>query len=362
MRCKKISYIDRGGPRQRRKKWSLRRKLLTWCTLAVVVLFVLPMTVSIALYEGVFGKRGESEPTWRTEEEFPDLAREKITFASDRGQQLTGYLYNKQGAGKTKALLVVSNGIGGTHLQYLDEIAFFARNGFTVLGWDATGNGESGGDSLYGLPQEAIDLTYCLQYVQNTPALRAKPLLLYGHSLGAYASVAVLNNRQFPVKAVVSRSGFNRGQDMLLEFGERMCGPAVRLLSPYIALYERVKFGNAVDNTGVRALQNTSAKVLIQHSDDDPTISLAHSLYASRGEYAGNDNVKTELLHGLGHNVVPSAAARAYRAKISPQLNALPASAQKKELLAKSGKDLFYELDAARMQAYLDFFNDSLAG
>ena len=90
--------------------------------------------------------------------------------------------------------------------------------------------------------------------------------MLFGHGCGDFAG-SVLN--LYPdVKAVVIVAGFNKSMDIIEEEGKKIAGDGVRVLLPYISLYERFKFGKHASYNCMNGFENTEARVMIIHSAD----------------------------------------------------------------------------------------------
>ena len=70
----------------------------------------------------------------------------------------------------------------------LPETMHFVDSGYSVLTYDATGTGASGGSGTRGLAQSALDLDAALTRAEQEDL----PILLFGHSWGGYAAAAVL--------------------------------------------------------------------------------------------------------------------------------------------------------------------------
>ena len=61
---------------------------------------------------------------------------------------------------------------GGGHNSYMDCANYFARHGYYVFAYDATGNDESEGEGVGGLPQGVIDLDYAISFVEQSGNVR----------------------------------------------------------------------------------------------------------------------------------------------------------------------------------------------
>lgn len=335
----------------------------------VIALLGLPAGVAIFLYRKVFGVRTDTLTSISTPRfaAFPSLVRRQVQFPSAHGVQLTGYVYEDPSVPKPKALVVLSHGLTGSMRTYYDDIQVLCAHGYRVLAYDNTGCDKSGGTSMRGLPQSAVDLRHALQFLQTQPDLCALPLCLYGHSWGGYAVASVLNDDP-PVCAVVSRSGFHRSMDMLMEKGKRYMGPFLALAAVPLYLYEWCLFGTQIFKTGGRGLAHTRARALVLYSDDDPTIGVDNSLYGHRKQYADNANVQVVLLHGKGHDVVRSDRAIAYRKRIQQALRDLDRQykgrvpqAERDRLAHSFDGALYWERDDAIWQTILSFLDGAVA-
>ena len=81
---------------------------------AVVFLVVLPI-VTMAIYNGEFGKRYEIRAYAAYKpEDFPDLELHRCELISNKGHRLAAYKYQKKGI-EPKAVLVMVHGLCGSH-------------------------------------------------------------------------------------------------------------------------------------------------------------------------------------------------------------------------------------------------------
>ena len=136
-----------------KRKLSGKKKFGIAVCIILVLLLIGDAILSVAVYDDNFNKRFESyEPLMLGVEDFEGLQCTKCQFPSDKGQMLTGCLYS---AGEAqKGIVVLAHGFGGGgHNSYMDVADFFAKRGYYVFAYDATGNDESEGDGVGGLPQ-----------------------------------------------------------------------------------------------------------------------------------------------------------------------------------------------------------------
>lgn len=256
-----------------KKKKPIWFKIILILLIAAIVSAAVMMGASIFIYEEFFGVRYETyQPLGYRIEDFDGLSRSQYTFPSDKGQTLSGYLYHN-GEGAPKGVVVFAHGFGGGgHNSYMDCINFLAQNGYYVFAYDATGNDNSEGDSVGGLPQGLIDLSCAIDFVKDKREFDYLPIMLMGHSWGGYSVTNVLNYHP-DIKAVVSFAGFNTSIGLLKSQGENIVGEfCINLALPFLELYEEIKFDNHAKSTALSGFEKSSAAVMVLHSTDDITV------------------------------------------------------------------------------------------
>jgi len=268
-----LSYILDNNKKRMKKTKSPKRIIIAICVIFFTVTVVLPVIVTAVIYKINFNTRYETY-SWlkRSVDDFGGLKRDRYSFQSNKGQTLIGYKYYKDSADTPKAVIVTAHGLGGGgHNSYMNIADYFADNGYIVFAYDATGNDESDG-KVGGLPQGVIDLDNAIRFVKNNDDFKNLPIVLFGHSWGAYSSGAVLNVHS-DIKAAVLAAGFNESSDMIENEGSRQAGFAANLMLPYAKLIDSVKFGKYASMTCINGFENTDAAIMIIHSEDDAEIS-----------------------------------------------------------------------------------------
>lgn len=346
-----------------------KKKRIIFLALSIVVLtifVVIPFGLAAMIYEDNFGSRYTSyEPMARSIDEFKDLQAERVTFPSNQGQALVGYQYYKNKT-DAKGIVVIAHGLGGGgHNSYMDVADYFASQNYIVFAYDATGNDESEGSSVRGMPQGLIDLDYAIRYIKQTTAFDGLPLFLFGHSWGGYSAGSVLNLHP-DVKAAVIVAGFNNSIDIIAEEGERIAGDSIHVLMPYIAVYERIKFGKYATYNCLDGFQNTDAGVMIIYSSDDEMISQEKSFDLFYDMYQTNARFQFVKYEDRGHNYVYySDESRSYQTSFNtafdvyvnslPQLTAQLKADYFQEHLDKS---MLFDLDLALMERIVKFYDE----
>ncbi len=282
--------IDEGRDSQMRKRKKRTKVLIAVCAAVVVLAILLPLGLSMYIYQANFGLRFEISPEHMQKvEDFPGLERTRYTFPSNRGQTLVGYEYSK-GDQAPRGLIVMAHGFGGGgHNSYMDVADRFASHGYAVFAYDATGNDESEGDAVGGMPQGVMDLDYALRFVKENGEFRNLPILLFGHSWGAYSAGSVLNLHP-DVKAAVLGAGFNRSLDMIEEEGRRQAGAGIDLVLPFAGLIERVKFGEYAGLTCLDGFAATDGGIMVIHSADDAMVSFDQYVAVETSHFRNGKN------------------------------------------------------------------------
>ncbi|MCL2276409.1 MAG: alpha/beta fold hydrolase [Treponema sp.] len=267
--------------------------ILSGCTIA-----------ALEVYSGVFDRVETGRLI-----DFSGYPREEFWFYSGRNK-LEGFIYGKE---NDKGLVVITHGIhtnaDDNHLM----IKYLADNGWRVLAFNNTGVSGSEGYSMLGLSQGLLDLKAALNYIENTGELNGLPIMLLGFSWGGYTVCAVLNFN-YPIKAVVSLSGFNSIQDVIEKQAIDAVGNIYYLLSPQTLALERQLFGETAKLTAVDGINKTRIPVLIAISSDDDVIPpCTISIYAHKrkifnpraeyllleGEDAGGHRLRNYTKEGL---------------------------------------------------------------
>lgn len=348
-------------------KGKKRKIIIILSVVLLVILLIVPFGLSVMIYEDNFGNRYETYvPMSRSIDEFEGLKLQNYTFTSDQEQKLAGYKYYRDNE-TVKGVVIIAHGLGGGgHNSYMDVANFFTLNDYVVFAYDATGNDDSEGSSVRGLPQGVIDLDYAIQFVKQTSDFNGLPIMLFGHSWGGYSVGSVLNLHP-DIKAVVMVAGFNRSVDILEEEGRRIAGDGIQVLLPYFSLYERFKFGEYASYNCIDGFENTDAGVMIIHSADDEMISQKMSYDVFWDIYENKPRFSFVKYENRGHNYVYySNTSRDYKdefnEKFDQYLNTLDGelTAEIKESYFNDNleKKLLFDLDLELMNSIVSFYDN----
>lgn len=336
--------------------------------LIIIAALILPKPLAMSVYNDNFGVRFTTyEPLAWELEDFEGLMRDKHTFESDKGQVLTGYKYYRNNT-EVKGLVVIAHGFGGGgHRSYMNIADYFASNGYVVFAYDATGNDESEGEAVGGLPQGIIDLDYALRFIKSSPEFAGLPIVLWGHSWGGYSVGSVMKLHP-DVKAAVIVAGFNESLDMLETEGRNIAGDAIDFVLPYFEEYEKETFGEYASMSILESLVETEASVMIIHSADDDMIPIEMSYDRYYEKYADNESFTFIRFEDRGHNYVFCSEARrkyieeynivaeAYSESVGEMTEEMRAAYYEENFDKHKG----YELDSELMSQMLELYNSSI--
>lgn len=310
-----------------------------------IPLVILPV-LSVVVYKSIFGTRYETV-SWMqfSVEDYEGLEVKRSDFQSG-DVTLAGYKYSKNNQ-EVKGVVVIAHGLGGGgHNTYMPFIDYFTSNGYYVFAYDARGNDNSGGDAVEGLPQGIISLDDALNHAASIEEYQDLPLTLFGHSWGGYAVGNVLNMHP-DIKSAVIIAGFNKSEDLIEYQGEQMAGKGAKILTPYMALYERIKFGKKYTAiSAIEGLAKTDAGIMIVHSKDDTTVPIRYGYDKFYEEFGNSDRFEFVLYEDKGHDYLfYSEAAWAYREQLNKDY---------KSYVEDNGRNYCAEVKEEFMNKYLD--------
>ena len=294
----------------------------------IAIVFVLVFSLSSVIFSAVFFHfmfaRRDSVPEYVTISysliDTSRYSRRAVTFLSGENK-LRGYLYGEQN--KT-GLIIIAPGINSDADAHLAETMRFVDSGYAVLAYDATGMFESEGDSRIGLQQSKRDLLAAIDFAAEDSATSGMPVLLYGHSLGAYAAAAALE--QTDVEAAICLSGFDSPVGTMHGTAKGYVGFLADIEYPFLYLQNVIVFGSDADSRAVDGVNSGDTPVLICYGSGDKVIPYELSMFSHIGEL-NNPNARCELIedeYRNGHSYMwLSSDAAQYVAELQDELDDL---------------------------------------
>jgi pimeloyl-ACP methyl ester carboxylesterase len=275
--------------------------------------------------------------------------RDRLEIPSGKND-LAGYLY---GEGNDLGLVVISPGHRDSNDIKLPEITYFVDQGYTVLCYDYTGSYRSEGDNLVGYIQAPKDLDAVLDYVENEKRFHGLPILLFGHSLGAYASTAVLQY-DHNISAAVAASGFDDPTEQWEYSVKRFTGIFSNVLKPYANIFMRNRFGDMAHFSAIDGINSTEVPVLILQGTKDEYYGNVSSIYVHRDRIT-NPNCTIRLMEEDHHN-------GHYDYFLSDRAVEYIERVGHNEVTGKIDKDLYLEHDEEMMDYINAFYMREITG
>lgn len=338
---------------------------MLYILLAIIVICAVLILVAVKLIGAAgFKKRceGNENLKYLKAKNFDNLNAHPVSFASDKGQTLNGFVYSGAKVEKYKALIVFSHGMGAGHLSYTTEINYFAQKGYLVFAFDNTGTCTSEGKCLKGFAQGVIDLKYALNFIASKEALKDYPVLLLGHSWGGYSvcNVAALMP-DVSIKGIVALSPFNSTEKLLCDFVKMKTKANVRFLIPFIEIVNLFKFGKAGVLKSCETISSNLIPTLIMHGGNDMTVNVQNSPVGQKNRISSNPNARTVLYESKYHNVYLAKDAEQYLNDIFAKIGTLTENSQEAyEIYQSIDYALITKEDLTVMETILNFFEECI--
>lgn len=282
------------------------KKIIKVLAICFILFFVIPMTITYFTHQYHFGKRIVHENNYY---EYlytnnNDFIRKDVTFSSNEQQNLQGAFYYDENNQTPKGLVVWVHGMGVNYENYLGEIELLTKEGYVVFSFNNTGVDKSEGESLKGLIQAPIDLSFALEYVYEIEIFEELPIILVGHSWGGF-SVATVSELGLSrdVDGIITLAGFWKNINVIEDIAHYYVGDVIKVLVPYLTLYEKYLFGEYADLNGVEGLKNTNAPVLMIHSKDDIIVSYNSNFEKYKEEFSNDDRFTFLEFEDAGHKL-----------------------------------------------------------
>ena len=277
-------------------------KILATAAGVVTALTAVPLAVTGKVYEKHLDKRVHTPEYRRFEmDEFPGLKRQAHPFRSQQNCQLSGYLYYRENQ-PCRGLIVMAHGIGAGHIAYLDIINFFAKEGFSVFAYDTSGFDDSEG-SIRGLQQTVDDLDRAISLAEHFDRVKDCPVLLFGHSWGAYSVSHVLPFHP-EVTAIITLAGFDRNRDLISYYGREIAGSFTKAVLPYACVYDRMKFGKYHDSSAADIFRHHDIWVMAVTGDRDQVVPPRFGYDIWKNEFSGEKSFRFVKRNNRGHGTL----------------------------------------------------------
>lgn len=254
----------------------------------LIIMSVISMTATAIIYDSIFARYDGADVDPPHDLVAMVNARQTAVYPSGNNR-LTGYLYRSNDEQDRQTLIVLAPGFRAEADDYLWQIKSFLELGWSVFAFDATGSGESEGESSVGFPQEIYDIEATLKYIENCNRFGYNDIVLFGHSRGGYAACCALS-MEFDIAAVVSVSGINSAMEGVIGAAHAYVGPVAYGNYGFLWLYQTILFdAKTVNITADEAISQSDVPVLVVHGAADEQVPIDRfSIMAHRDDIDSN--------------------------------------------------------------------------
>lgn len=251
--------------------------------IVIFLLFLIMFIISIVIYKKLYSKRFNNDSNcWENKE-----INGKIAKFKSGENLLKGYFYSN--VKQSNDIVILIHGYGLTHRDYGIEIESLISSGFDVFAYDMTGCGDSEGNSLKGVIQFIIDAQNAIKYVSDLDSY--KNISIFGHSTGAYAAAALLNEIDVKISKAIIVSGFNYPYTYLQMNMKKTFGAFSWFLKVFTYLIDKYRFGFKTMYTAVGGINKFNGKTfIIQGLKDEFVLYDKESIYSCK-KYIKNKKV-----------------------------------------------------------------------
>ena len=246
----------------------------------------------------MFGRSGEIDTRpfglseWAREQNYRWIPLE---FRSGENQ-LKGYVIAPP---NPKAMIVAVHGIKSSSDELEPVTQYFVQEGYAVAAFDGTASGRSEGQGTVGLQQQRLDLRAALEALDREGLFSDLPLVLFGHSAGAYGAAAEAPDTR--ACAVVCVSGFETPMGTMRAWAAQYAGVLSNIEYPFLLAREMIAKGVDANTSASGALRRSGIPALVIHGAKDDVVKENISLYRAVSEN-GAPNISLVYADEPGHD------------------------------------------------------------
>lgn len=248
-----------------------------------------------------------------------------------------------------KGVVVFFHGLGAGHTAYSQEMAFFAKHGYLVYGYDYLGCMTSEGKGIGFLCESLGAQEAFFSFLDQDEAAKGLDRYAVGHSWGGYTALAACRE-QFNVKAIVSIAGFTSAVDMVCSREKRL-----EKFRSFVTRAIRIGYGSFAAKDMTEALATSHARVLYLQGSADTMVEPKYGYERIKAAFPEQGRISYKLIPDSAHNPYWTRRAQLYSMELGRDHG-----------IARRDFDNQYEVDYAKlneddplfMQTILDFLED----
>ncbi len=223
------------------------------------------------------------------------LKWQELEFLSG-GNKLRGYLISGE---KPRALIMIVHGMNASSKGMEPVVRYFAERDYAVMIFDGTASGRSEGERVVGLQQPRLDIRAAMERIEGDREFDSLPIVLLGHSAGAYGAAA--EAKQPRVSAEVCVSGFDSPIGTMHQWARNYAHILGDIQLPFLAAHEYTALGDDANTSAADTLVDSGKPALVIHAANDEAVPLNLSIY-QKLEREAPGNVTLFLEDSTGHD------------------------------------------------------------
>ncbi len=329
--------------------------------IAIILYFVSLQIISKMIMKKLFDHRYDVDPDIKlfVAEDFDGLKTEAIEFKNAEGALLNGFIYSSEKNSECKALVVLSHGLGPGHQQYTSEINYFVKNGYKVFAYDNAGCNLSEGSNIVCLSHGTVDLKSALEYIKTIETINSLPILLYGHSMGAFAVSNIFSiYSDESIKGVVALAPFVEEVEFLFDNIKNYTRSKLEKKMIFRKLKKRM--GKNVGLNTIKSISSCEVPYFLITGDRDGVVDYEKNFVRIKNALAERKNFEYLIVTDRYHRPNISVLAAQYdqvtktgKRKVDPQLTTNDTDEIDFKLLT--------EFDDKVMSKISDFYSDCIS-
>lgn len=172
----------------------------------------------------------------------------------------------------SRGVVVLAHGWGRNRGRMVQRARLFAGMGFTTVMHSARDHGGSSRHRYMNAPRFADDIESVIDWI-------GKPVLLYGHSIGAAAAVIVAHRSPSKLKQLFLESCYAKTKEALYSLYRNYNWLFGVFFAPMIICWMEIFYKKGLDRVSpVNLAPRIEVPVLIIHGDRDENFPLHHAL------------------------------------------------------------------------------------
>jgi pimeloyl-ACP methyl ester carboxylesterase len=180
-------------------------------------------------------------------------------------------VWRVEAKGRSRGIVVLTHGWSRNRDRMVGRARIFGKMGFTTIIHSARDHGNSSPHRFMNAPRFAEDIEAVLHWVNE-------PVLLYGHSAGAAASVIVASRNPDRIKLLFLEGCYAKTREGLLNLYRNYNRLFGILFAPMVVLWMEIFYKNGLDSISpVNLSPNINLPVMIIHGEKDQNFPLNHA-------------------------------------------------------------------------------------